>query len=1327
MIWGHSFGRGHGHRPRDNRWNAMLSGGPHDHTMFCKFYFLLARLIWLIFTTVPTYRGSRHNADQRGGDDGTNPLLLRYGREGNVPLGSRAPEPLGDWMDTIRASTRFASGPNGPMSFLSSIISAMSRGVTPVHHRQLDNGGLHLTISRFPPGNFSDQIRPSPGLLGLIPPPGPRNITETTQRGPREDPAQAVAFIPAMTTTRWQDEARLLFGSSYIEKAQRVINSVLKLLVPPAVEAQKALKIRLEKKLKEEQLAKEKEKAEREEAEKAEEEEKVDKVDKADEADEADKAEKAEQEEAAPAMTAATAAEAVNASHSDQPGQQERQGQSGSNETMEGIEQTAASDIQAAPGAAAAPRVTTRIRGRDLDITGLGIDLEYLEALPEEFREEVLMQQVAEQRSQAVAAGQEPTDISREFLEALPPNIRNELLQQEAQDRRRREREEARHRSVAGNAPAQAEDMDAASFLASLDPELRTSVLMEQDEEMLSHLPDSIAAEARALGGDRRLNQFREITRLGRNRTENQQDTEHQHTPEKHARKQVPQILDKSGVATMLRLMFLPVQGSTRQSLNEILKDICENRQNRAEVISILLTILQDGSADNGAVERCFSHLTNRSKCRDLSKSPQAKRLPSGQASELVDVSPLMVVQQCLSTLLYLTFYNAHISGFFLSEHETVTSTKSRAGRKGKGKEIKAAKYPLNALLSLLDKQIIIESTSVMEQLASLLNTITLPLNVLIRKESEKSILGSQEAEDKHGVPQTSESGRNPANQANPGNTTMSSAVDTPSNTTESAENRVVRENDIPPQGENRHSKDDDKQQEEKLKKPRLLHAPDVPEENLCLVVNILTARECTSKTFRDTLSMILNLSALPGAKDIFGKELVRTAQSLAGSILRDLDDLSFQISRAESGTEIQGLALSKFSPATSDQSKLLRVLTALDYLFDPKRPGSNNKLNKRIEELGEDSMSSIITTLQSSHTFDTLWSKLSETLTAIRKHGNLFSVATILLPLVEALMVVCKNTTLKNASVAKNLSKDFSLSSPQPENRIESLFFAFTEEHRKVLNDLVRHNPKLMSGWFSLLVKNSKVLEFDNKRNYFTRKLHSRNHETRHQHPALQLAVRREQVFLDSFKSLYFKSSDEMKYGKLSIRFHGEEGVDAGGVTREWFQVLSRQMFNPDYALFIPVASDCTTFHPNRLSSINQEHLMFFKFIGRIIGKALYEGRVLDCHFSRAVYKRILGKPVSVKDMETLDLDYYKSLLWMLENDITDIITETFSLETEAFGVTQIVDLIDNGRSVPVTEENKHEYVRLVVEYRLTGSVQEQLEHFLKGNIFLFLYTFML
>jgi len=83
---------------------------------------------------------------------------------------------------------------------------------------------------------------------------------------------------------------------------------------------------------------------------------------------------------------------------------------------------------------------------------------------------------------------------------------------------------------------------------------------------------------------------------------------------------------------------------------------------------------------------------------------------------------------------------------------------------------------------------------------------------------------------------------------------------------------------------------------------------------------------------------------------------------------------------------------------------------------------------------------------------------------------------------------------------------------------------------------------------------------------------------------------------------------------------------------------------------------------------------------------------------------------------MESFDPDYYKSLVWMLDNDITDIITETFSVEDDEFGVTRTVDLCPNGRDIAVTEENKHDYVRLVVEHKLLSSVKEQMEHFLKG-----------
>ncbi|TQW86640.1 hypothetical protein D1N63_19770, partial [Clostridioides difficile] len=142
--------------------------------------------------------------------------------------------------------------------------------------------------------------------------------------------------------------------------------------------------------------------------------------------------------------------------------------------------------------------------------------------------------------------------------------------------------------------------------------------------------------------------------------------------------------------------------------------------------------------------------------------------------------------------------------------------------------------------------------------------------------------------------------------------------------------------------------------------------------------------------------------------------------------------------------------------------------------------------------------------------------------------------------------------------------------------------------------------------------------------------------------------------MFYDSFQYFNRKSGPEIKHGKLNVRFHNEDGVDAGGVTREWFQVLSREMFNPDYALFQPCAADCTTYQPNKMSSVNDMHLAFFKFIGRVIGKAIYDGRLLDAYFTRSFYKHILGRKVDYRDLEAVDPEYYNSIEWMLNNDIT-------------------------------------------------------------------------
>lgn len=120
-----------------------------------------------------------------------------------------------------------------------------------------------------------------------------------------------------------------------------------------------------------------------------------------------------------------------------------------------------------------------------------------------------------------------------------------------------------------------------------------------------------------------------------------------------------------------------------------------------------------------------------------------------------------------------------------------------------------------------------------------------------------------------------------------------------------------------------------------------------------------------------------------------------------------------------------------------------------------------------------------------------------------------------------------------------------------------------------------------------------------------------------------------------------------------LSVHFVGEVGRDDGGVTRDWYSVLSKEIFNPQYALFTHSAADDYTFQINPNSDVNPDHLDFFRFIGAIVGKALLDGCLLDAHFTRLVYKRILDKPVNYHDMASVDVQFYRSLCWVC-NSVT-------------------------------------------------------------------------
>ncbi|KAI5809635.1 hypothetical protein DFH27DRAFT_606062 [Peziza echinospora] len=208
---------------------------------------------------------------------------------------------------------------------------------------------------------------------------------------------------------------------------------------------------------------------------------------------------------------------------------------------------------------------------------------------------------------------------------------------------------------------------------------------------------------------------------------------------------------------------------------------------------------------------------------------------------------------------------------------------------------------------------------------------------------------------------------------------------------------------------------------------------------------------------------------------------------------------------------------------------------------------------------------------------------------------------------------------------------------------------------------------------------------------------------------------IRRDHIFEDSYAEVMRQSPQELKK-RLMVKFDGEDGLDYGGLSREFFFLLSHEMFNPFYCLFEYSAHDNYTLQINPHSGINPEHLNFFKFIGRVVGLAIFHRRFLDAFFIGAFYKMILKKKVSLADMEGVDADFHRNLTWTLENDITDILELTFSTDDNRFGETVTVDLKPGGRDIEVNNDNKREYVELITEWRIQKRVEEQFNAFLSG-----------
>ncbi|KAI0366687.1 HECT-domain-containing protein [Pilatotrama ljubarskyi] len=213
------------------------------------------------------------------------------------------------------------------------------------------------------------------------------------------------------------------------------------------------------------------------------------------------------------------------------------------------------------------------------------------------------------------------------------------------------------------------------------------------------------------------------------------------------------------------------------------------------------------------------------------------------------------------------------------------------------------------------------------------------------------------------------------------------------------------------------------------------------------------------------------------------------------------------------------------------------------------------------------------------------------------------------------------------------------------------------------------------------------------------------------------RVTIRRTNVAQDGFDRL----GDVNLKAPIAITFvdqfgNEEAGIDGGGVFKEFLTNLCKEVFDTDRGLWL--ANKKNELYPAPHSYATEPHsLAWYRFIGRILGKALYDGILIDVAFAGFFLAKWLGKQSWLDDLASLDPELYNGLIFLKHyTGDPEELSLNFTVAEEEFGVTKTVDLIPNGSNIPVTRENRLQYIYLVAHYRLTKQIKKQSNAFFEG-----------
>ena len=208
-------------------------------------------------------------------------------------------------------------------------------------------------------------------------------------------------------------------------------------------------------------------------------------------------------------------------------------------------------------------------------------------------------------------------------------------------------------------------------------------------------------------------------------------------------------------------------------------------------------------------------------------------------------------------------------------------------------------------------------------------------------------------------------------------------------------------------------------------------------------------------------------------------------------------------------------------------------------------------------------------------------------------------------------------------------------------------------------------------------------------------------------------LNIRRDHLIEDTLNEV---SKPDINFqNKLKVKFAGEQGVDEGGVRKEFFILLIRQIFDPNYGMF-------SYNKKTRLYWFNHytfEPKLKYELIGIIFGLAIYNNTILDVKFPITVYKKLLGIKPGLEDMKECDPELYHTLSYLRNNNDENLKEEldtNFTVIDDKFGEKLVIPLKENGENIMIDNKNKDEYVDLYLDWYFNKSIYEYFNSFEKG-----------